>query len=113
MIWILRIEIAIQSLLKTNQDQPRVARSGWAVAAAIIPTSVVAGHESSTLLRVIEDYCNGAIEQVEMVETELTLFHEQTELKIHDLMVEIACRDALRQNPDNVQKVASRPTGDR
>ena len=45
--------------------------------------------------------------------TELTAEFESSGLNIHHLMVEIACRDALRQTSSAPQKVASTPPHDR
>ena len=63
----------VQQLVGKTGDGPRAVRCGWAIGAAVIPTSQLVGKED--LLLAIEEYCNGAIEKVEMVDIGLTLFH--------------------------------------
>ena len=53
---------------------PRVIRQGWAVAAAVIPTATLVNKQGQELLRSIEDYCNGAIDKVQMESPSLTLY---------------------------------------
>jgi len=62
----------LKAFAKLDSTMPQVVRSGWAIAAALIPTGQIV--DKPDLTSAIEDYCNGAIDKVEIVELELRLF---------------------------------------
>ncbi len=93
----------VRQLIKPAGVGPRVVRCGWAIGAALIPTSQLVGR--ADLLLAIEDYCNGMVEKVEMVNVELSLFQYP-----HDVIREnLECFEqnlAHRINTGDYQEVA-------
>lgn len=58
---------AIQEEANAVDCQAIVARVGWAIAAAMVPTaSLMAAGNSTELIGRIEDYCNGALDAIQM-----------------------------------------------
>lgn len=94
----------VRQLMETKATaKARAVRCGWAIGAAMIPTRHLINQPD--LLLAIEDYCNGVIETVEMIDVDLTLFQYP-----HDVIREnIECFDknlAHRINTGDYQEVA-------
>ena len=58
-----------------SEKRAVVARQGWAIAAAVVPTRLISESGSSDeIIRSVEDFCNGAVEPVVMSKISFSLF---------------------------------------
>ena len=97
------VELLGQLALQADDGPAQMARSGWAIAAARIPTDKI--DRKGDLLGAIEDFCNDAVQEIETVELGFRLFHFP-----HDVIREnIECFESnlvYRINTGDYQEVA-------